>query len=732
MSLATERSPRTIEVSVRGMDCASCARSVEQAIDAVPGVENVTVLLAAEKAIITLDPAQAELIQVRRAIERAGYSVPDDAQPGGENAAERATTTAAAATRYTRSVLLIFGIVVAAVLLVVVVGEGLGLFDQVTERVPFVAGVAIVAAFGFPVFRNVVRASLQRRVISHTLMTVGVIAALAVGEWATAAIVVFFMRVGDFAESFTTERSRRAVRDLLDLAPKLARVERQGTEQQVSLADVKLGDTVVVRPGEQIPVDGEVIAGQASVNQAAITGESVPVDAHTGTPVFAATIAELGSLRIRVTGVGADTTYGRVIALVENAEANRADVQRMADRFATWFLPVVGAIAVLTFTLSRDPIATAAVLVVACSCSLALATPVAMLATIGAAAKRGLIIKGGKYVELLAKADVMLLDKTGTLTLGRPEITDVVALGNLSEQDVLWLAASAERDSEHPLAGAVRNAATRKGLTLRDVKDFVAVPGEGIRATIDGAAILVGNRRMIPEATGLLVADDLERQGKTTLFVARDGEVIGVLAAADTLRPGVTEALRDVRAVGIKRIELLTGDNERVAAALADQLGIGYQANLLPEDKIAVVRQYQADGHRVVMVGDGVNDAPALAQATVGIAMGAAGSDIAIEASHVVLMREDWGLVPDALRTSQRTMGVVRMNLGFTAIYNVIGLALAAVGILPPVLAAAAQSLPDIGILANSTRLLQPGRPVSDSVEVHRVLAKGHEGSYAE
>ena len=692
------------------MDCTACVRSVEQAIDALPGVEAVTVLLAAEKAIVTLDPARTELTDVARAIERAGYSVSDRSRAEPVSVADRTTPTNVFAARYTRMILLVFGIVVAAVLLIVVAGESLGLFGQVTERVPFVVGAAIVVVFGLPVFRNVVRASLQRRVISHSLMTVGVIAALVVGEWATAVIVVFFMRVGDFAESFTTEHSRKAVRELLDLAPKLARVQRKGTEQQVPVADVHQGEVVIVRPGEQIPVDGLVIAGQASVNQAAITGESVPIDAHTGTRVFAATIAELGSLQVRVTGVGTDTTYGRVIVLVENAEANRADVQRTADRFATWFLPIVAAIAALTFLLSRDPIATAAVLVVACSCSLALATPVAMLATVGAAARRGLIIKGGRYVELLAKADVLLVDKTGTLTLGRPEITDVIAFGNFGEQDVLGLAASVERDSEHPLAGAVRDAARLRGLAVSEIEGFVAVPGEGVRATVDGAVIRIGNRRMIPQATELSVADDLERQGKTTLFVARGAEVIGILAAADTLRPGVAEALSDVRSAGIQRIDLLTGDNERVAAALADQLGIGYQANLLPEDKIAVVRRYQAEGYRVIMVGDGVNDAPALAQATVGIAMGRVGSDIAIEASHVVLMREDWGLVSDALRTSQRTMGVVRMNLGFTVAYNVVGLTLAGVGILPPVLAAAAQSLPDIGILANSARLLRGDR----------------------
>jgi Cd2+/Zn2+-exporting ATPase/Cu+-exporting ATPase len=527
-------------------------------------------------------------------------------------------------------------------------------------------------------------------------------------------VVVFFMRVGDYAEHFTTERGRGAVRDLMALAPRTARVSRDGTERQISLDEVRLGETVIVRPGEQIPIDGEVIAGHATIDQAAITGESVLIDAGPGTRVYAATLASLGSLRVRATGVGADTTFGRIIKLVEEAESNGAEVQRLADRFATYFLPLVGTIAALTFLLRRDPLATAAVLVVACSCSLALATPIAMLASVGAAAKQGLLIKGGKYLETLARADVLLIDKTGTLTVGRPRITDVVPLNGLAERDILTLAASAERHSEHPLAEAVRIAAADRGLRLAEPEQFEALPGRGVRASVDGHLVSVGNHRLVDHHRALATAAELEKQGKTTLLVARDGEPAGVLAAADTMRPEVPAALAAARALGITHVELVTGDNERVAAALARQLGIAYRANLLPEDKIAVMQSYQAKGHVVVMVGDGVNDAPALAQADVGIAMGEAGTAVAAEAAHLVLMRDDWALVPEALQVARRTMRVVKLNIGFTAVYNVVGLSLAAFGFLPPIVAAAAQSLPDIGILANSSRLLRyrPGRSV--------------------
>jgi P-type Cu+ transporter len=694
---------QTVEIPVKGMDCASCIKHVQEAIEALPGVSSASVLLSSEKAIVQLDPKQVDIPAIAKAVAAAGYSEPEavtDAPPSARSFGD-----------VSRPVLTIFGIVFWVVLFVVVVGEWMGLFETLTQRVPWPIGALIVFAAGFPIFRNVVKATLRGQVISHTLMSIGALAALAVGEWATAVVVVFFMRVGDYAEHFTTERARRAVKDLTALAPQTARIERDGEEQQVPVAEVRPGDIVVVRPGEQIPVDGEVISGQATINQAAITGESMPIETGIGASVFAATLARLGSVRIKATRVGADTTFGKVIKLVEEAEAHRADVQRIADKFSAYYLPVVAVIALLTFLFRRDPLSTAAVLVVACSCSFALATPIAMLASIGAAAKRGLLIKGGKYLEVLARTDTVLVDKTGTLTLGIPKITDVVPLNGVSAPALLTLAASAERYSEHPLAEAVRSAAKAQSLPLSDIEQFEAVPGMGVRALVDGRRITVGSSRIATSAEPIVQAQQLTKQGRTLLYVARDEELIGVLGAMDTVRPEVPQALEALRSLGVKHIELLTGDNDQTAAALAAQLGIAYRANLLPEDKIAIVKQYQAKGHIVTMVGDGVNDAPALAQANVGIAMGAAGSDIAIEAAHVALLREDWTLVPDVLRIAQRTLCVVKSNFAFTIVYNVVGLSLAAFGLLPPIFAAAAQSLPDLGILANSSRLLRYRAP---------------------
>ena len=748
---------QTLEIPVRGMDCTECTLHVQHAIAVLPGIRSVKVYLASEKAIVQLDPVQVDLLAIRKAVEGAGYAI------GGQEASTTGGLSAPASgpvlQNFSRPLLTLLGVTFGTVLFIVVVGEWLGLFEAITQRVPWWLGVAVVLVAGYPVFRNVLRATRKGQVIAHTLMSVGVLAALVVGEWGTAAVIVLLMRVGDYTERFTTERARRAVKDLTALSPQTARLESDGHEIEVPIGQVSVGDIVVVRPGEKIPVDGVVVSGQATVDQATITGESMPVEAGPGSRVFAATLSRLGSLRVKATHVGADTTFGRVIKLVEEAEANRANVQRIADKFSAYYLPVVAGIATLTFIIRRDPLSTAAVLVVACSCSFALATPIAMLASIGAAAKRGVMIKGGKYLELLDQADVLLIDKTGTLTLGKPEITDIIAMddfrlqiadlhlattasdqigiqqavandlqppiSNLKSQinnqqstitdqqsSILNLAASAERYSEHPLAEAIRSAAGARGLLLDDVQDFAALPGSGVSAMVDGRRVEVGSRRMFSDSKGqasdlFLSANQLEAQGKTVLFVAVDGELAGLLAAADTLRPEVPGAIRAVRHLGMREVELLTGDNQQAAAALADSLGVRYRANLLPEDKIRVVKEYQAAGHKVVMVGDGVNDAPALAQADVGIAMGAAGSDVAIEAAHVALMREDWNLVPEVLRIAHRTMRVVKMNIGFTAVYNLLGLSLAALGFLPPILAAAAQSLPDLGILGNSSRLLR-------------------------
>jgi len=689
---------KTIDIPVEGMDCAECTQQVANAIKKLRGVVGVEVFLASEKARIVIDTELIDSAAIYKAIDAAGYTVP--LQP-------KRLPSPAPLADFSRRVMVLFGSVFAVVLVVVVLGEWLGLIEALTDRIPWYVALGIVLLGGFPVFRKVWRATLQRQIITHTLMTVGVFAALAIGEWATAAIVVFFMRVGDYVEGFTAERSRMALRDLEAMAPQQARVLRKGKEIKLPISEIGVGETIIVRPGEKIPVDGVVIDGRAMVDQSAVTGESMPVDVGPGVSVFAATLAHQGSLRVDVTHVGELSTFGRVIKLVEEAEANRAIVERVADRFASFFLPAVAIIAALTLIISRDPMATVAVLVVACSCSFALATPIALLASIGASAKRGLLIKGGRFLEILARADVLLIDKTGTLTLGQPRITDIHAFNDESIEDVLTLAASVERYSEHPLAEAVRHAAAQRNIALLEPREFRANPGKGVQARINGSMITVGSRKALKVETAHQPSLDLEGEGKTLLFVAKDGDAIGVLAASDTMRQEVPDAISMLRQFGLMDIELLTGDNERSAAPIAAALDLPFRAGLLPEDKIAIVRELQAHGRTVIMIGDGVNDAPALAQADVGIAMGAAGVDVAIEAAHVALLRDDWMLVPELLRIAQRTMGIVKMNLALSAAYNIIGLLLAAFGLLPPVVAAAAQSIPDIGILTNSSRLLR-------------------------
>lgn len=688
---------QTIEIPIAGMDCTECTQHVQKAISSVSGVQKVDVFLSSEKAIVQMNPSLVKMADIRTAVKNAGYSV-------AANDEETKNPNAALAD-FSRRMFTAFGLAFGTVIIIVVLGEWLGLLDGLTQIIPFPVGVALVLLSGAPIFLNVIRATLNRQVIAHTLMSIGAIAALLVGEWTTAMVVIFFMHIGSYTERLTAEGARRAVKDLTAMAPQTARVEWDGEEKEIPIAEVQLNDIVVVRPGEKIPVDGEVVSGHAAVDQSSMTGESMPVEAGIGSQVRGATILKQGTLKVRTQAVGAQSMFGRVIKMVEEAEAHRADVQQFADKFSAYYLPVVAGIAALTFLFTRNPLSTAAVLLVACSCTIALATPIAMLATIGSNAKRGVLIKGGKYLEILARADVLLIDKTGTLTLGKPIITDIMSLNGMDEHTLLSYAASADRYSEHLFADALRRAAHERGVKLNEVTNFESITGMGVRATIDGVKVSVG-RLALTDAIVPQKARDLEAQGKTVLFVSINGTLAGFIAASDTLRNEVPEALQEAKRLGIKKIELLTGDNERVASTVANALNISYRANLLPEDKIRIVKEYQAQGQIVVMAGDGINDAPALAQANIGIAM-KAGTDIAIEAAHITLLREDWTLIPQVIAAAQRTMRVVKGNLGFTAAYNIIGLLLAAFGFLPPMLAAALQSIPDLGILGNSARLLK-------------------------
>jgi Cd2+/Zn2+-exporting ATPase/Cu+-exporting ATPase len=688
---------RVFEIPVGGMDCVDCSKHVQAAIQSIPGVRSVTVYLAAEKASVSADPSQVNEDSIRAAIQSAGYSVPDtllseDGSPIKE---------------LSRHVKIVFVLIVAAVLAIAVFGEWLGILDRLNAMVPPALGVVIVTIAGWPVLRKVFHALRQKTIIAQTVMSLGVFGALIIGEWITALIIVFFMRVGDTIETFTTNRARSSLRNLTSMVPMTACVIKNGKEEVVPTEDVCEGDIVLVRPGETVPVDGVVRSGHAAVDQSSVTGESLPVDVYQGSHVYATTIVRQGSVQISTTRVGEDTTFGHVVRLVEEAEGNRSEIQSFADKFSGYFLPLVILAAALTYIFSGDPLSTVAVLVVSCSCAIALATPIAMLASVGAAAKHGLLIKGGKYIEALARADVLLIDKTGTVTLGEPHITDILPVNGYTAEELLRMTASVEAYSEHALAGAVIQKAREYNLNLEEITEFSSTPGQGIQATYQDSTIRVGNERFIGRECDLSGLESLETPGKSRLLVSRDGLLVGVLAAADTMRPEVPEALEMVKGLGIEQVMLLTGDNRETADSLAAQLKIPYRANMLPEDKIKIVEEYQSEGHYVVMVGDGVNDAPALAKADVGIAMGVAGSDIAIETAHIALMREDWSLIPQLFVIANRTMGVVKLNLAFTGVFNLLGITLAAFGILPPVLAAASQSIPDIAILTNSSRLLE-------------------------
>jgi len=685
---------QTIEIPIAGMDCTECTQTIQRAISSLNGIKKADVFLSSEKAIVQLDPSIVKMTDIRNAVKNAGYSVPEQNE---EN-----TTPNAALSNFSRRIFTALGLAFGGIILLVVAGEWLGLLDGLTELIPFPIGVVLVLLGGAPIFLNVIRVTLKRQVISHTLMSIGALAAIFVGEWTTAMVVVFFMHIGNYTEKLTAEGARRAVKDLTAMAPQTARVDRNNEEKEISIADVQINDIVVIRPGEKIPVDGEVVYGQGPIDQSSVTGESMPVETSTGSHVFAATLLKQGSLKVRAQAIGAQSTFGRVIKMVEEAEMHRADVQQFADKFSAYYLPVVLGIAALTFLVGQNLLATAAVLLVACSCTIALATPIAMLASVGASAKKGILIKGGKYLETLARADVLLIDKTGTLTLGKPAVTDVIALNGMDENSLLSMAASADRYSEHPIADALRRFAHERGLQLQEAAKFESIPGVGVRANVNGKTISVG--RYSTEKNQQIAT--LESQGKTVLSVLINDKLAGLIAVSDVLRSEVPDSVQNVKKLGLKKIELLTGDNERVASSLANSLGILYRAELMPEDKIRIVKEYQSQGHIVVMVGDGINDAPALAQANVGIAM-KAGTDIAIEAAHITLMHEDWNLIPHVLATAQRTMRVVKGNLSFTAAYNLIGLTLAAFGFLPPMLAAALQSIPDLGILGNSARLLR-------------------------
>ena len=533
------------------------------------------------------------------------------------------------------------------------------------------------------------------------------------------AVIITLIVLGKLFEARATGKTSQAIHKLLDLQAKTARVLRDGVEVELPIEQVVLADIIIVKPGEKIPVDGEIVVGHSAIDESMITGESLPIDKAVGDTVIGATINKNGSLQVKATKVGKDTALAQIVKVVEEAQGSKAEIQRLADRISGVFVPVVVLIAITTFLVwyfAVTPgdfrsalIPTISILVIACPCALGLATPTSIMAGSGRAAEMGLLFKGGEHLENTRAVDTVVLDKTGTVTKGEPALTDIMVTGNLGEDEVLQLIASAENQSEHPLAQAIVQGAKEKGLSLLEVLKFEALPGYGIEANVSGKEVLVGTRRLINERKIDLLdmeasMETLERDGKTAMLIAVDNKLEGIVAVADTVKETSKEAIARLKELGLDVI-MLTGDNQRTAEAIASQVGVSHViAEVLPEQKSDKVKELQDQGKNVAMVGDGINDAPALAMANIGMAVGT-GTDIAIEAADITLMRGDLNSVADAIIMSRKTMRNIKQNLFFAFFYNIIGIPIAALGLLAPWVAGAAMAFSSVSVVLNALRL---------------------------
>lgn len=609
---------------------------------------------------------------------------------------------------------------------------GFGLVLGWTNIGPAWLGTVIFAlatlAGGMLVFPAAWKALLKRRLDMNVLMTVAVGGAWIIGEYAEAAAVVFLFALSELLESWAATRARRAVQALLELSPPTAIViEADGTEREIAVAEVAIGTEIRVRSGSRVPLDGEVISGNSSVDQAPITGESVPVDKAPGDPVFAGTVNQEGSLTVRVTKAAGDSTLARIIQLVGEAEEQKPPTQRWVDRFAAIYTPAVFVAAILVAIIPPLTMGQAwnpwiyralVLLVIACPCALVIATPVSIVSGLTALARRGVLVKGGVYLEAVGKLRALAVDKTGTITQGKPQVTGITTVGELSEEEILRFAASINSHSEHPLAVAIVDAAHSRNLNFEPAADYLSVTGQGARATIGGHPHFIGNHKMAHEAGVCTpeieaILSGIEAKGQSLAILGHAphegcaGKILGIIAIADTLRPEVTEALRLIHAAGIEKIIMLSGDNQRTASAIAKQAGIDEAVgDLMPDQKVEYIRKLVGEYTHVGMIGDGVNDAPALAIASVGFAMGAIGSDTAIETADIALMKDDLTKVAETVILGRRTLRIIRFNVTFALAIKAIFLILAFLGIAGLWLAILADTGATLLVIMNSLRLL--------------------------
>ncbi len=740
----------SITIPIGGMTCAACAQRIEKAIGKLDGVAAVSVNLATEKASVTYHPQTVRASRIKQVIEKAGYKALDASKTDAadEDRARKQKEITTLWTKFIVSALFslpLLYIAMAPMITFVRLPFPRGLdpmnYPLVYALVELMLVIPAVAV-GYRFYTVGFKALVQRSPNMDSLIAIGTSAAVIYsvfntwqilrGNFAavdalyfeTAGVIITLILLGKSLEAVSKGRTSEAIKKLMGLAPKTAIILQDGAEKEIPIDEVEIGDVIVVRPGAKIPVDGTVLEGHTAIDESMLTGESMPVDKKAGDTVYAASLNANGAIRFRADRVGSDTALARIIQLVEDAQGSKAPIAKMADIVSGWFVPIVCAIALIAgiawYAGTRDVEFALSifisVLVIACPCALGLATPTAIMVGTGKGAENGILIKGGEALETAHTVNAIMLDKTGTITQGRPTVTDVLTARGVDADDLLQITAAAEKPSEHPLGQAVVQYAEEKGFTLPAAEGFNAVTGRGIEANINGKAVLAGNRKLmdergIPMAELEQASDRLASDGKTPMYVSLDGKLAGVIAVADVVKESSKAAVESLRRMGIE-VVMITGDNRRTADAIARQVGIDrVLAEVLPQDKSSEVRKLQAEGKKVAMVGDGINDAPALAQADIGIAIGS-GTDVAMESADIVLMRSDLMDVPAAIQLSKRTIRNIKQNLFWAFGYNVLGIPVAAgvlylLGgpLLNPILAAAAMSLSSVSVLTNALRL---------------------------